>query len=276
MRAALALGFVGLLGCSTSLTSLQPARTTPAGHVSVTTSAQVTPPVGLPGDVRDDLEDLRGTGNPNAAQMREIAGLAGAALLAPPAGDAQLSVAAGLSKRLELSARVRSTSAGAGFRLQWMRRAPGFYGAIGMHVDGSFGAFPVERFASRVEVERFRRMDLSVPLVVGYSRAHVHVWAGPKLVWSRASASIDYCDRRVDGECVSHVPIEARGTAIFGAGQLGVAVGSNRFWVAFELTIARARVRADLDLQMAGTEMEHAIDRSGRVVTPAFGLILWI
>jgi hypothetical protein len=35
-------------------------------------------------------------------------------------------------------------------------------------------------------------------------------------------------------------------------------------------------VRADLDLQMAGDEMEHAIDRAGRVVTPAFGLILWI
>ncbi|MCB9614495.1 MAG: hypothetical protein H6721_27790 [Sandaracinus sp.] len=265
-----------LVGCSTSLTSLQPARITPAGHVSVTTSAQVTPPVGLPGEVRDELEELRGSGNPNAARMREIAAVAGAALLAPPAGDGQLAVSAGLSKRLELGARVRSTSAGAGLRFQWLRRSPGLYGAIGLNVDGSFRAFPVERFASRVDLRSFRRLDVSIPLVVGYSRQHVHVWAGPKIVWSRANARFDYCSRRVDGECVAEVPVTARGHALFTAGQLGVAVGSNRFWVAFELTIARARVQADLDLQMSGSAMEHEIDRRGRVLTPALGLILWI
>lgn len=269
---------VSLLGaCSTSLTSLQPARTTPVGHVAVTTSAQVTPPVGLPGEVRDDLDALRGRGgNPSEARMREIAGLAGVALLAPPAGDGQLAVAAGLTKRLELNARARTTSAGAGLRFQWLRRSPGFYGAIGLNVDASFRAFPIERFASRVDLRSFRRVDVSIPLVLGYSRKHVHVWGGPKLVWSRASASFDYCARRVDGECVTDVPIDARGTALFTAGQLGVALGSSRFWVAFELTIARARVRADLDLQMSGEAMEHAVDRRGRVVTPALGLILWI
>ncbi len=267
-----------LLGaCSTSLTSLQPARTTPAGHVAVTTSAQVTPPVGLPGEVREDLDELRGRGgNPSEARMREIAGLAGAALMAPPSGDGQLAVAAGLTKRLELNARARTTSAGAGLRFQWLRRSPGIYGAIGLNVDASFRAFPIERFASRVDLRSFRRVDVSIPLVLGYSRKHVHVWAGPKLVWSRASASFDYCSRRVDGECLTDVPIDARGTALFSAGQLGVALGGSRFWVAFELTLARARVRADLDLQMSGEPMEHTIDRTGRVLTPALGLILWI
>lgn len=257
---------------------MQPARLVPAGHVSATSSIQLTPPTGLPGEVREELEGLRGMSRrPNPEQVREIATIAGAALAQPPSVDAQLALAVGLSKRLELDARVRSTSAGGGLRVQWLRMAPGIYGALGLQLDGSFGAFPLDRITDRARIERFRRFDLAVPLTVGFSRRWIHLWAGPKLVWSRVASDIAVClDAPRDAPCRAEAPLTMSGSVLYLAGQVGIAVGSSRFWVAFELTVAHARVRAEVDLQMSGASMRDDIDARGAVVTPALGIILWI
>ena len=60
------------------------------------------------------------------------------------------------------------------------------------------------------------------------------------------------------------------------AGQLGFAIGSNRAWFAVELSIARVRALADLEMQASGSVMEHDLDQRGRVFTPAVGFLLWI
>lgn len=273
-----ALAVAASAGCSSSLTSMQPARLVPAGHVSATSSVQITPPTGLPGEVREQLEGMRGTSRrPTPEQAIEIATIAGAALAQPPSMDAQLALAVGLSKRFELDARVRSTSAGGGLRFQWLRIAPGIYGALGLQLDGSFGSFPLDRFTDRARIEQFRRFDLSVPLTVGYSRQWIHLWAGPKLAWSRVAADIAVCtDAPRDAPCRAEAPLTMSGSILYLAGQVGIAVGSSRFWVAFELTVAHARVRAALDLQMSGASMRDDITTSGAVVTPALGIILWI
>ena len=100
-------------------------------------------------------------------------------------------------------------------RLQFLRRSPGIYGALGFRVDIGFNAFPVDRFTDRVRIQSFRRQDFSVPLVLGYSRRRVHVWAGPKLMFSRYRGAVAVCTRRVDDDCRGEATLNASGRATF-------------------------------------------------------------
>ncbi|MEM9067866.1 MAG: hypothetical protein AAGE52_05145 [Myxococcota bacterium] len=268
------VALAGAAGCSSSLTTLQPARTVPAGHLQIGGSVQVTPPTGLPGDTYEAVRDISGLGNnPTPAQVEQVAESATAALVQPPSLDAQASLAYGVTRRLELDARVGATSAGVGFRLQWLRRKPGIYGALGFMVNVNFQQFPVERFTDEVEIESFRRQDFAVPLVLGYSRQRVHLWAGPKLVISRFDTEVGVC---LDDSC-QDIRLRASGRATYVAGQFGIAIGSGRAWFALEMTVARAHVQADFDVEMPRRpSMEADTERRGRVLTPAIGLILWI
>ncbi len=276
-RLGVALTVATAAGCSGSLTTLQPARTVPAGHVQATTSVQVTPPIGLAKDTYEAIRTLREMGdNPTEEELAAVVDSATAALVQPPSIDSQLGLAIGLSRRLELDARVGATSAGGGFRLQWLRQRPGIYGAIGFMVNLHYSHFPVERFVTQVRIDRFRRLDYAVPLVIGYSRRRVHLWAGPKLVLSRFSARVGVCVSDEDG-CTQEASLRASGRARYLAGQIGVGLGSRRFWFAVEITIARASIDADLGLDMPRRPtMEAQRTVRGRVITPAVGLMVWL
>lgn len=268
---------LALMGCSSSLTTLQPARTVPAGHVQAVTSLSVTPPIGLAADTWDALHELADDPQISSADdARGLAELATMTLVQPPSLDGRFSLAVGLAKRLELNARVGGATAGGGFRIQWLRRRPGFYGAIGANVDYNYNSFPVERITDRVDVQRFRRLDYSVPLTLGYSRKRFHFWAGPKLVISTFETDVGVCLGSND-ECGQQAILRARGRARYYAGNVGLAFGSERFWIALEVTIARARIEADLEMDMPRMDTAEAdMVFEGRVVTPAIGLMLWI
>lgn len=275
--ASLALALGAAAGCSGSLTTLQPARTVPAGHVQATTSVQVTPPIGLAQDTYEAIRTLSEVSDdPSEEELAAVVDSATAALVQPPSVDAQFGLALGLSRRLELDARVGATSAGGGVRLQWLRQRPGIYGAIGFMVNVHYNHFPIERFATQVRVDRFRRLDYAVPLVLGYSRRRVHLWAGPKLVLSRFDARVGVCVSDEDG-CTQEASLRATGRARYLAGQIGIGLGSRRFWLAVEVTIARATIDADLGLDMPRQPTMEAQRRVvGRVITPAIGLMVWL
>lgn len=276
MRRLLTLSLVfAAFGCSTSLTTLQPARTMPEGHLSVTASVQGTPPVGLPGESYQALDDLDIGSRPTPAELEQIGELATTALVQPPSVDGQIALAYGVTRRFELDARVGAAGAGAGFRVQLMRRSPGIYASLGASLSLGYNSFPVDRFTNRVRVESFRRQDFAFPLVLGYSSTYIHLWAGPKLVISRFRSDIAVCTNRSGGECHQEAMLDAGGHATYFAGQLGFAVGKGRIWVATELTVAHVRVNADLDLQMGTTRQLSEYRTSGRVVTPAIGLVAW-
>jgi hypothetical protein len=249
----------------------------PAGHTQLSTSVRVTPPTGISGETLDSVRALEGVGRrPTPVQLEQIATAATAAVVQPPSADGELALAYGLSERFELDARVGSTSAGLGLRVQLLRVRPGIYAAVGAMASLSFNEFPVERFTDRARVESFRRQDFAFPLTLGYSRRRIHLWGGPKVVLSRFRSNIAACMNRRDSGCRSEAELRASGFATYVAGQFGLAVGSNRFWVAAELTVARARIRADLDVEMGGSSMQGNFDRRGMVLTPAIGLILWL
>lgn len=263
--------------CTPSLTTMQPARTVPAGHLAIATSAEVSV---TSGPMRDALEDLRelDENDPMTREELQIAADAGtAALTQAPAVGGQISVAYGISKRVELDVRTTGSSFGAGFRFQFLRVAPGFYGAI-----GAFGAmylygYPIGSFTDRVDVSSFGRRELSVPLQFGWSGRVAHFWFGPKLVLADYDADMSVClSEGSAGACAQDADVTLEGDATYWAGQVGLAVGYRRFWVAAELSVAHVDANADLGLTTAGAPpMKHTFDRTGTVIAPALGIITW-
>lgn len=258
---------------------MQTARTVPAGHVQIAASVQGTPGVGMPGDVFrlaeeiDALDDANRA--PTPAQLDDFVTRAAAALAAPPSVDASLSLAYGVTRRFELDARIGPAGAAAGFRVQLLRRAPGIYLALGAMAGAQYASPDISRFTSEVAIQRSRRFDLSVPLSFGYSGRYVHVWGGPKYVFTRLSADLDLCIDSRRGECQDQVGVSASGRASTIAGQLGLAVGKGRVWIGVELTVARAFVRGSADYDRRGRERTTDVNQSGRVFSPAIGLLSW-
>jgi len=264
------------LGCSASVANVQPARLTPEGHWQVVGSVSATPPRSMPADTLDQVRAIDDTleGRPTSNELEEVGRAATAALVQPPSADGQLALSYGVNKRLELGARLGPTNAGAGLRLQWMRKAPGIYGVLGARVLFGFNDFPVERFTDEVRIDSFRRYDFAFPLHVGYSSRYVHLWAGPQLMISRFSSDVAIC---VDGtdSCRQEATVSTSGRAAYLSGQLGIALGRKRFWIAFEMSISRLKINADFDLEMDGRRILASHQQTGRVMTPSLGLIAW-
>ncbi|MBO6935794.1 MAG: hypothetical protein JJ863_12490 [Deltaproteobacteria bacterium] len=264
------------LGCSASVANVQPARLTPEGHWQMVGSVSATPPRAMPGESLERVKAIDDTleGRPTSNDLEEVGQAATAALVQPPSADGQLALSYGVSRRLELGARIGPTNAGAGLRLQWLRKAPGIYGVLGARVLVGFNDFPVERFTDEVRIDSFRRFDFAFPLHLGYSSRYVHLWAGPQLMISRFSSDVAIC---LDGTetCRQEATVSTSGRAAYLTGQLGIALGKKRFWIAFELSISRLKINADFDLEMDGRRILASHTQTGRVLTPSLGLIAW-
>lgn len=239
-------------------------------------SVSATPPRAMPGESLERVKAIDDTleGRPTSNDLEEVGQAATAALVQPPSADGQLALSYGVSRRLELGARIGPTNAGAGLRLQWLRKAPGIYGVLGARVLVGFNDFPVERFTDEVRIDSFRRFDFAFPLHLGYSSRYVHLWAGPQLMISRFSSDVAIC---LDGTetCRQEATVSTSGRAAYLTGQLGIALGKKRFWIAFELSISRLKINADFDLEMDGRRILASHTQTGRVLTPSLGLIAW-
>jgi len=238
-------------------------------------SLSATPPVGIAGEALDTVRALDDLDRPRMQDIEDLAESATAALLAPPSVDAQLAMAYGVSRRFELDARVGSTGIGAGFRVQLLRVRPGIYLALGAMAHFQLADFPLNRLTDEATLKRMVRYDFSFPLSFGYSSRVVHLWAGPKLVMTRFATDFTLCIDSRAGTCRSEASIDASGRATHLAGQLGLALGKGHVWVAAEITVARVWVHGNLDLEASGTRRQRGVSRSGRIITPALGLLAW-
>ena len=275
--ASLALVVAVTGACSPTLSSLEPARTIPAGHVQITSGLDVSLPSG---DIRDALEsarDMDAPGGTLSAQDANTLVRAGTAVVVqPPSGGGSVSVAVGLSQRFALSLRASGNAARAAVRWQFLRVAPGFYGALGLGVSTYFYGFPVQQFVPDLSLDSFSRTELDIPLSFGWSGKLGHVWFGPKLVFSRYDARVTACLDRADSRCVHEATVAIDGTAFYFAGQLGAAIGWKRFWIAAELTVAYVSAGADVGLSSSGHTRQHRVGSDGIVLQPAIGFLVWI
>ncbi len=275
--AGVVLATVGLTatGCAPSLATMEPARTTPAGHFQVTTSIDVTD---TGGPIRDAIEELRGLGGGRrmtAGELRTAAEAASAALVQPPSIGYQVSLSYGITKRFEVGVRSSLSAVRGWTRFQFLRAAPGFYGAVGVGVSGYLYGFPLQQFSDDATLRDYDRWDVDIPLSFGFSSRAFHVWAGPKLLVSSMAARAEVCVDQDEGRCSSEADVGLEGVARYVAGQVGLGVGWRRFFVAAELTVARVESAATLTVEHAGRSESDAFDLDGTVLSPAIGLFVW-
>jgi hypothetical protein len=238
-------------------------------------SLAVNAPVGATGDTLDTLRALRDIGGTlDASEVEALANAVNAGSMNPPSVDPNVTLAYGIHQRLEVGLRVGATHLGAQARVQFLRISPGIYGALGLQLSTSLSTLPISRFNDRIHIESYRRLDFGVPLMLGYSSSVVHLWAGPKLMFSRLSSSGHLCVRETDA-CADRVTFEGEASVRYVAGQLGLALGRRRFWIALELTVARVRGSGTLRGQHTSGESLFEGRAAGRVVQPAIGLISW-
>lgn len=274
VRAALALTLaLGACGCSPTLSTMRPARLVPAGHVELGTSFEASLPSG---EIRDALDRARGiSGELTRADVGLLADAATAALVHSPGIGNQISLAYGVSRRVELDARVSMTAVRGGLRVQLLRVKPGIYVALGVGVTHQFVGLPIQRFTSAAELRSFSRQELDVPLTAGFSSRAFHLWLGPKLVVARYDASVSACLDRQDGLCAMPATMALEGTAAYLAGQIGLAIGWKSVWLAAELTVARLGVDATMQIDSAAMHEAHTFGGGGLVLAPAVGLFAW-
>lgn len=265
-----------MVGCSPALNTLQPARTTPAGHLQVTGSADY---VHTDGEIREAIgvvENADFGGRMSRAEVAEVVDAATVALIQPPSVGFSLAASYGLNERFEIGLRTSGAAVRGHVRFQWLRIAPGIYGSAGFGVSGYLFGFPLHTVSEdAVKVDGFTRFDFDIPIHLGYSGRYFHLWGGPKLVFSTYDAGLTICtDTRGIG-CNRSSAVSLGGTAAYVTGQLGLAVGYRRFWIAAELTVGRVGASGDVGVTTGSRTDDGAYAHEGLVVSPSVGFIGW-
>ena len=121
------------------------------------------------------------------------------------------------------------------------------------------------RRPERIALEDFRRIELDVPLLFGWSSALGHVWFGPKLV---VSASWTDLQIRIDEENTVLGNID--GVALYYGVQIGAAIGWRFLWLAIEVTVAGLASAANTESSVISLSSAP----SGLIIYPSAALIL--
>lgn len=261
------------VACTPTLSTMEPARLTPAGHVRFTTSASGTLPTGEPMSLMRDLQRVSKVEKLNLGSAEELALGTASLIVNAPGLTSNAALSIGMSNNYELSARISTSAARFGMRHQLFRARPGMYGVIGVGVTEYFAPLDIDTFSNRAQIHHFTRREIDMPLHFGVSGRLGHVWIGPKLVLARYDADISACLDTSGEGCVTHGRMRMRGTATYAGGQVGAALGYRRFWIAIEVSVMHLGARADLNIDVGGLKKAVPFAPDGWLFSPALGVI---
>lgn len=278
--AALGLTLALTLGCTTSLTTLTPAQTTPGGHVRMSAAAAINAPVG---GILDQIQAaekrvsaIEDGDTATQADLKLVTETAVAVVATPPTVMADVQGRVGLTDRIDLGFRYSGGSLRADTRFQFLGDTADddtFYGSIGvgagLFVIGAKLPVPSE-YEDVLEIENNSQYQFDASVLFGPSGRFGHLWFGPKFVYSGFDT-----DAKITLDGLPTQNLSVTGTNLYYGGQVGFALGFQFIWVMFELTVVGVSSDAKADPGAAGT-LTGAIDGSnkGVIIYPAGGLLL--
>jgi len=257
-------------GCAPSLATMQPAHVAPKGHFEATAALEVGIPTGAiisTIDAGRTLSNAARQSNLTAEQERQVFDAGVNVLASPPSAGPHLALAYTLLDRFEIGARYAGDGWRLGARYQILRHeeAP-FDLTVGAGLSRSAFAVPVGDFIPILKVDDFTRWTIDVPILAGTSRSWFRVWAGPKLLWSHFDTTLRLSIPNGDTDLASF-----EGHATYLGGQAGVALGYRHLFFGVELTMTE--VFGTATVTATSLPMLRAVDFSGLVIYPAFGLM---
>ncbi|MBX3226103.1 MAG: hypothetical protein KIT84_28990 [Labilithrix sp.] len=280
--AACAAAFA-LVGCSTTLSTLQPSEPMKPGHVQATGALNVNVPASRIIDAVDTTATLgdRYASNPqyqpsDVEQRQALAAAVGLGLSSPGVTP-DIMLRMGVVKNLDVGLRWSSINAHLDAKYRFLTTKDptaeeendagsfgngpdrGFQGAISIGVSKSlYNGFVFDLF-EQLEIDDYSRWNIEVPVIFGTRMKDFgHVWFGPKYIYSRYSVDAIL-------QNVGAVP-RTSGSIHHIGGFGGVAVGYKVFFVFLELTVAKMFAEP--------TIFGQKTDLGGIVAMPAFGLML--
>jgi hypothetical protein len=279
-RAAVLVGLLAgafiATGCSTVLSTMQPAQTTPGRHVRGGLGMGINIPVGQIADTLDAAQSIA-EGASSSGSIAEddvdefLSGVVGLALN-PPAVAGEFQARYGFHDRFDAGLRVAT---GGNIRLDGRvrfldpRTPEGLYGSAGVGFSYASASFPIpSQIEEFIEVDDLSRIELDLPVLLGWSNEIYHVWFGPKLVVSFVSTGLTF---RQEGPLDSTPErIDVGATNFMYVGQVGAAIGYKHVWIAFELTIGGIAGSAEIT---RNTSTIYDPSYSGLIIYPALGLM---
>ena len=268
--AALALTLVS--GCAPALSTFVPAETTPEGHVRATGGLGLNVPAGQIDDayeVAEALADRAETQALTADEKDQLIIKTAGVMLNPPSATWEVQGRYGIHRRADVGLRYASGALRGDGRFTFLKpSAEGdLAGSVGVGLAYYTFEIPVPPpMDSVIEIDDFRRYELDVPLLFGWSWEMAHVWFGPKLLISRYSTGMSA--RFVDEVRV----VDVSGTNLYSGGQVGAAVGYKKVWLGLELTVAGLSGAAKIDVPAAGRSIDAKF--GGLVVYPTIGVLV--
>ncbi|MFO0734862.1 MAG: hypothetical protein U0270_03245 [Labilithrix sp.] len=264
---------IALLGCGTSLTTLQPAEPMRPGHVHATGALDL-----LMSQVSPDDYDLKVANPPSVDEARQAKHAALARGARAAGFNPDVMVRMGVIEDLDVGARYSGGTAHLDAKLRFLstkhptreeeRRekttigsAPdhGFQGAVS--VGGSRSLFlPTTSGPSldgNVDIDDFTRWNVEVPVIFGARFLDLFgVWFGPKYVYSHIDLTVH-----------ADVPIGRASVSVHQVGGfLGVSLGPPIASAFVELTVMQAFANADV---LGGSK-----DVGGTIIQPSVGVMM--
>lgn len=288
-RASAALLVVAALatGCSTTLSTLQPAEPMKPLHVQANAALDVVVPVSRVVDavnVTATLADRYASDSgykPSEAEQKQALGAAVGLGLSSPGVNPDVMLRMGVVKNLDVGLRWSAITAHADAKYRFLAthdptpeeeaedaksslgNGPdrGFQGAISIGISKALYSGLIFDLLDQLKIDDYSRWNLEIPVIFGARlRDFGHVWFGPKYVYSHYSVDASL-------QNVGIVP-EVSGSIHHLGGFGGIAVGYKVFFVFAELTIAKMWAKPEI--------FGQATDLGGITVMPAFGIMLRI
>jgi hypothetical protein len=257
----LALGLVA--GCSTAISTMQPAETLPKGHWHVGMGMDVSLPVTRVAEAVDAVSDIadkyrRDPGyTPTEEEQRRYLGAAIGLALNHPSVLNDIMVRYGAWDGVSVGFRYAGNSIHFDGKVRLFEHGV-WQGALSIgYVRALFGG-PIFDVLAFLQIDDFSRHDVHVPLIVGRRLGNLgHVWFGPKYIFGRThiDAALQNVDTSLRGDENVHY--------IGGFG--GAAVGYSRIFLMAELTV--------MDMIAKPVILGQPTDIGGIVVMPSVGVM---
>jgi hypothetical protein len=177
----------------------------------------------------------------------------------------------GVGHRMEVGLKWAISSIHADWRYQFLdtdtEGTRGWNGSVGLGVGYNYFSGVIFDLLEYVDIDRFRKVDLKVPLLFGRSWGGKHrffrLWMGPVLI-----ASWYQLDEKLNQDHLdSGTPLvgSTSGWWFHAGGQVGMAAGYRWIWAVLELTVTYLRAHA--------TILDHRYALGGVIVAPMVGLM---
>jgi hypothetical protein len=257
---------------------MQPAKTTPGRHVRGGLGMGINIPAGQIADTLDAAESIADGAMGGMIAEEDVddflSGVVGLALN-PPSVAGELQARYGAHDRFDFGLRVAT---GGNIRLDGRvrfldpgRENPGgLFGSAGLGLSYASASFPIpSELEDYIEVDDLSRIELDLPVLLGWSDEIYHVWFGPKLVISFVSTGMTFRQEGASDPMPERIDVGA--TNIVVVGQVGAAVGYKHAWIAFELSVGAISGGAEIT---RNTDTIYEPGYSGLILYPALGLLL--